>query len=239
MALMLRMSGIPARVVSGFSPGLVQQGQRRVPGARPRRPFLGGGLLHRHRLGHVRPHPRRRRRPTGAGRARAARSATARSRAPRTRSGSDAPSSDRGPGGDAAPGGGDGGGSGRAAADRGPRRDRAIAGLARRRVAAAPARASATRTPACTSSSGRCRGWAGRSRRARRCWSWSAGWAGWRAPAQPGTSRGCARAAIRPRGARPPGRAARRALRRELTAAGGPIARLRGFRALPPRGPAV
>ena len=34
-----------------------------------------------------------------------------------------------------------------------------------------------------------------------------------------------------PRGARPPGRAARRALRRELTAAGGPLARLRGFRA--------
>ena len=42
-----------------------------------------------------------------------------------------------------------------------------------------------------------------------------------------------------PRGARPPGRAARRALRRELTAARGPLARLRGFVALPPRGPAV
>ena len=42
-----------------------------------------------------------------------------------------------------------------------------------------------------------------------------------------------------PRGARPPGRAARRALRRELTAARGPLARLRGFAALPPRGPAV
>jgi transglutaminase-like putative cysteine protease len=42
-----------------------------------------------------------------------------------------------------------------------------------------------------------------------------------------------------PRGARPPGRAARRALRRELTVARGPLARLRGFLALPPRGPAV
>jgi MYXO-CTERM domain-containing protein len=42
-----------------------------------------------------------------------------------------------------------------------------------------------------------------------------------------------------PRGARAPGRAARKALRRELTAAGGPLGRLRGLRALPPRGPAV
>jgi hypothetical protein len=42
-----------------------------------------------------------------------------------------------------------------------------------------------------------------------------------------------------PRGARPPGRAARRALRRELTAAGGLRTRLRGLRVLPPRGPAV
>ena len=42
-----------------------------------------------------------------------------------------------------------------------------------------------------------------------------------------------------PGGARPPGRAARRALRRDLTRAGGPLARLRGFMALPPRGRAV
>lgn len=41
------------------------------------------------------------------------------------------------------------------------------------------------------------------------------------------------------RGPRPPGRAARRALRRDLTAARGPVARLRGFLVLPPRGPAV
>jgi len=42
-----------------------------------------------------------------------------------------------------------------------------------------------------------------------------------------------------PRGARPPGRAQRAVLRRELTAAGGPRARLRGFLALPPGGPRV
>ena len=35
--------------------GLVQQGHRRVPRARPRRAFLGGGLVHRDRLGAVRP----------------------------------------------------------------------------------------------------------------------------------------------------------------------------------------
>ncbi len=40
-----------------------------------------------------------------------------------------------------------------------------------------------------------------------------------------------------PRGARLPGRAERAALRRELTAEGGLRARLRGFRALPPGGP--
>jgi protein-glutamine gamma-glutamyltransferase len=40
------------------------------------------------------------------------------------------------------------------------------------------------------------------------------------------------------RTARPPGRQQRRALRRELTAGGGPLRRLRGYRALPPRGPA-
>ena len=40
-----------------------------------------------------------------------------------------------------------------------------------------------------------------------------------------------------PRGARPPGRAERAALRRELTSAGGLRARLRGFLALPPGGP--
>jgi len=42
-----------------------------------------------------------------------------------------------------------------------------------------------------------------------------------------------------PRGALLPGRAERAALRRELTAAGGLRARLRGFRALPPGGPRV
>ncbi len=40
-----------------------------------------------------------------------------------------------------------------------------------------------------------------------------------------------------PRGARPPGRAARRALRRDLTASRGPLGRLRGFAAIPPRRP--
>jgi protein-glutamine gamma-glutamyltransferase len=39
-----------------------------------------------------------------------------------------------------------------------------------------------------------------------------------------------------PRGARPPGRAARRALRRELTRSRGPLVRLRGYVALPPGG---
>ena len=80
MALMLRMSGIPARVAAGFSPGLVQQGHPRVPRARPRRALLGGGLVPGHRLGPVRPDarplagasrsrarsPRARRRPTPA-----------------------------------------------------------------------------------------------------------------------------------------------------------------------------
>ena len=55
MALMLRMAGIPARVAAGFSPGLLQQGHARVPRARPRRPLLGRGVVHRDRLGAVRP----------------------------------------------------------------------------------------------------------------------------------------------------------------------------------------
>ena len=55
MALMLRMAGIPARVAAGFSPGSLQQGHARVPRARPRRPLLGRGVVHRDRLGAVRP----------------------------------------------------------------------------------------------------------------------------------------------------------------------------------------
>ena len=40
----------------GLLPGVVQQGHRRVPRPRSRRAFLGGGLVHRYRLGPVRPH---------------------------------------------------------------------------------------------------------------------------------------------------------------------------------------
>ena len=60
MALMLRMVGIPARVAAGFAPGSYNRDTQRVPGARPGRPLLGRGVLHRHRLGPVRPDARRR-----------------------------------------------------------------------------------------------------------------------------------------------------------------------------------
>ena len=57
MALMLRMVGIPSRVVSGFAPGQPRQRAGRLRGPRHRRPLLGRGLLPRHRLGHLRPDP--------------------------------------------------------------------------------------------------------------------------------------------------------------------------------------
>ena len=44
MALLLRMGGVPARVASGFSPGGLGQGARRVRRARRRRALVGGGL---------------------------------------------------------------------------------------------------------------------------------------------------------------------------------------------------
>ena len=50
--------GHPGACGRGLLPGLVQQGHPRVPGPRPRRPLVGGGLVHRHRLGSVRPHSR-------------------------------------------------------------------------------------------------------------------------------------------------------------------------------------
>ena len=49
-------------------PRLVEPGHGRVPRARPRCPLLGRGLLQRHRLGHVRPDPRRRSRGGAGGR---------------------------------------------------------------------------------------------------------------------------------------------------------------------------
>ena len=58
MALMLRMVGIPTRVVSGFAPGTLRRRPRRLHGPRHRRALLGRGLLPRHRLGHLRPDAR-------------------------------------------------------------------------------------------------------------------------------------------------------------------------------------
>ena len=64
MALMLRMAGHPGARGGRLLARLLQPRHRRVPRARPRRPLLGRGLLHRHRLGAVRPHARRPRRPS-------------------------------------------------------------------------------------------------------------------------------------------------------------------------------
>ena len=56
-ALLLRMGGVPARVVAGFSPGSRDGADPRHP--RPRRPQLGRGLLPAPGLGDLRPDARR------------------------------------------------------------------------------------------------------------------------------------------------------------------------------------
>ena len=55
MGLLLRMAGIPTRVAAGFTPGSLDRDDKRVRRARPRRPFLGRGVVPGLRLGHARP----------------------------------------------------------------------------------------------------------------------------------------------------------------------------------------
>ena len=199
MALMLRMSGIPARVVSGFSPGSLNRdtGEFRVrdldahswvevyfadigwvtfdptPAAAP---ADRAGQVTNNPLGD-RPQPGEREQPA----ARTPRSPTA---APTRRPGA-------------------AGGAAAMAAlppDRDPARRRG-GGARLRRLAAAPAlaRGRSRRQPARAGASAH-RGWAGRFPPAPRCCSWSAGWPAWRARAPPATWPASARAAT-PRGA--------------------------------------
>ena len=242
MALMLRMSGIPARVVSGFSPGSFNSGHAASTACATSTPTRGSRSTSPTSAG-SRSTPR----PPAAPADRAgqgpeaeppatagatARPAWARRRRPRP---------DRG---GAAGRGRRGSGRRRAVAGWRCRWSRA-AGRARRgraggscAGAAAPRRVRDRPRPGCASSSARCPG------------------SGW--PLAPGTTlleleRRLARAPA-PGAAgyvarlregrfsparRPPARPrAAGALRRELTAAGGLRARLRGFRALPPGRPA-
>ena len=60
MALLLRMGGVPARVVDRLHLRLARRQDARVRRPRPRRPLVGRGLVPRHRLGHVRPDAGRR-----------------------------------------------------------------------------------------------------------------------------------------------------------------------------------
>ena len=206
--------------------GLVQPRHRRVPGARPGRPLLGRGVLHRASAG-SRSTPRRRRRrpivpararerPLGGDRPRRARANSGGGAAPRLRRRADSAAPERWR---AAAGA-----AGRALADRGPGRRWRRRGGYRGRAPAPPARRRRGRRPprrGCASSSARCRGWAGRcppgttllelerSACAR---------GGARRP--PATWRGCARGASRPRAPRPP--AARRAPRAAARAHGRP-----------------
>ena len=100
MALLLRMGGIPARVVTGLLDRRDRHQDRRVRRARLRRALLGRGLLPRLGLGHVRPDARRLARAQPAGRrarASAAGSAGATPASAATRSPSAAPASRRRP----------------------------------------------------------------------------------------------------------------------------------------------
>ncbi len=90
MALMLRMLGIPARVAAGFTPGLLQPRHEGVPRARPRRALVGRGLVHRDRLGAVRPDARRRAGRLAVGGSAPAPAAAARARRRTTRGASPA-----------------------------------------------------------------------------------------------------------------------------------------------------
>ncbi len=60
MALMLRMLGVPTRVAAGFSPGSYNRDTGEYRDSRPRRALVGRGLLHRYRVGAVRPDAHRR-----------------------------------------------------------------------------------------------------------------------------------------------------------------------------------
>ena len=55
MALLLRMGGIPARVVTGFTTGTYDSAEQALARHRRRRPRLGRGVVPALRLGHVRP----------------------------------------------------------------------------------------------------------------------------------------------------------------------------------------
>ncbi len=234
MALMLRMSGIPARVVSGFSPGSFNRdtGEYRV------RDLDAHSWVEvafpEHRLGDLRSHARRRAGRAGGpgpGCARARGAAAGRRQLRRL---------------GAAPGVRRRVGRRRRQRERRGRRRSAVAGRRRSRWAwpfprslAASACAGATAAPRprriCASWSARCRGLG---------WTLPAGTtllelerrlARMAGPAAAGYVAAAARGRDSPRGGAVARAGQRRALRRELTAGGGPLARLRGFAALPPR----
>ena len=221
MALMLRMSGIPARVVSGFSPGLVQPRHRRVPRARPGRPLLGRGATSPS-IGWVTfdptppaaPADRAGQGPDGPlgerPRPRCRGAATRRCDVPPT------------PGADAAADGGGGGGSGLHRRRPAVARDRDPAALAAAGAAAGAGRRAAMAARARDAEAGlrelRARAAAARVDAARRHDPAGARAQARRArpgPRPPGTWRGCAPGRVRRRGAAdPPGRRPRRAAAR-------------------------
>ena len=220
MALMLRMAGIPARVAAGFSPGSYNKDTRRVPRARPRRPLVGGGLVHRDRLGAVRP-------DAGA----LARRGRSRARSPRAPRAADAGEVRQSASGAAA--------LASAPRRRAPRAARAATGLVlaagaaprgRRRSAPRRVAIGSAHHAAAAAVAGRARGRAALgaapraraarlepARRRRRCSPSSAGWAGWPARARRPTRARCAPTATTR--ARPPARAygSGAQLRRELS----------------------
>ena len=243
MALMLRMVGIPSRVVSGFAPGSFDAERAALRGPRHRRALVGRGLLPRHRLGHLRSDPGR-----GArGLADAERRARARELLPRPRRGARTDT---------------GSGARRSSADSRAERFRPVraktVGRGRRLPLVALGLTVADRGVGCgglrAPAPGARRGHAGRrsargaAARARtpRLERPERGHpAGDRAAVSASRSsrrrrvrRRSARSPLRARHPAPPGPGERRALRRALAAGGGLRGWLRGLIAIPPGGPA-
>ena len=241
MGLMLRMLGIPARVVSGFAPGTRDADERHLRGARLRRPLMGRGLLPGYRLGHLRPDPRR-----GAGRTprpSAATSPPGSTGRPKTfalpESSARVPPRRPGAGGvgaaeprnrhrrDRRPGAADD--------DRGRRRRLDGGRLAPARRARPAASGSTSRSMSSRRRSTARLG-AGTGRDPARRSSTAASAAA--ASRCAGTRPACARTATRPTATPPPGPAERRALRTALAGDGSRRRRLRALLAIPPGGPA-
>ena len=240
MALMLRMSGIPARVAAGFSPGSYNKDTREYRVRDLDAHSWVEVWFTGHRLGAVRPDAGALARAVAVERARHERGGRRRGRGARLRLGVAAVGA--APRASADLGGDGGGGLGPARADRsccwwpplGRRRARAR-GAGRTR-ACGRCRRTRSRTLSCPSSAARSCGSDGTCRSPRPCSGSSGGSGASPAPRRRRTPARCGRTATT-RARRPPRAWASGArVRRELTR-GSVLDRLRGFLAIPPGAP--